>query len=97
MTMITLSSPATSGFHQTKPPWRHCIRSGGIEMITLAISQMDAATQKNADLVEEQSSATSSLKSLAEQLAQVVSEFKLDQSSEPADARSGNLQLLARQ
>lgn len=36
MTMISLSSPATSGLHQTSPPWRHCIRFSGARFVSHA-------------------------------------------------------------
>jgi hypothetical protein len=34
MTMIPLSSPATSGIHQTSPPWGHCIRFPGARFVS---------------------------------------------------------------
>jgi methyl-accepting chemotaxis protein len=55
-------------------------QSDGIEMVNQAITQMDQMTQQNAALVEEEAAATASLKELADKLASVVSEFKLDQS-----------------
>lgn len=49
----------------------------GIEQINLAISQMDQGTQQNATLVEQAAAAASALQSQAENLAMVVSIFKL--------------------
>ena len=34
MTMIPLSSPATSGLNQTSPPWGHCIRFSGARFVS---------------------------------------------------------------
>ena len=53
-------------------------QSAGIAQVNQAIAQMDAVTQQNAALVEEEAAATASLKNLADKLALVVSEFKLD-------------------
>jgi len=50
----------------------------GVAQIGEAVSQMDQATQQNAALVEEMAAAASSLKSLAEELVETVSVFKLD-------------------
>ncbi len=50
----------------------------GIEQVNLAIAQMDAVTQQNAALVEEEAAATAALKTLAEDLAQVVAGFTLE-------------------
>jgi hypothetical protein len=36
MTMIPLSSLATSDSHQTSPPWRHCIRFSGARFVSHA-------------------------------------------------------------
>jgi methyl-accepting chemotaxis protein len=52
-------------------------QSSGIEQVNLAIAQMDDVTQQNAALVEQAAAATESLQLQAEQLAQVVSVFKL--------------------
>ena len=53
-------------------------QSAGIEQVNQAITQMDSVTQQNAALVEQEAAATASLKNLADNLAIVVSEFKLD-------------------
>jgi methyl-accepting chemotaxis protein len=50
----------------------------GVAQIGEAVSQMDQATQQNAALVEEMAAAASGLKSLAEELVETVSVFKLD-------------------
>ena len=50
----------------------------GIEQVNQAIAQMDAVTQQNAALVEEEAAASGALKTLAEDLAQVVAGFTLE-------------------
>jgi methyl-accepting chemotaxis protein len=50
----------------------------GIEQVNQAIVQMDEVTQQNAALVEQAAAAAASLQEQAGNLAQVVSEFKLD-------------------
>jgi len=55
-------------------------QSAGIEQINQAIMQMDDTTQQNAALVEEAAAATASLQDQANNLAQVVSVFKLNAS-----------------
>jgi methyl-accepting chemotaxis protein len=52
-------------------------QSAGIEQVNQAIGQMDEATQQNAALVEQAGSAASALQSEAENLARLVSIFKL--------------------
>ena len=37
MTMIPLSSFATSGLHQTSLPWGHCIRFPGARFVSHAV------------------------------------------------------------
>ncbi|MGC4075660.1 MAG: methyl-accepting chemotaxis protein [Rubrivivax sp.] len=59
-------------------------QSSGIQQVGDAVSQMDQVTQQNAALVEESAAAAESLKLQAQQLARVVSVFKLD----PAAARA---------
>ncbi len=61
-------------------------QSSGVGQISVAISQMDQATQQNAALVEESAAAAESLRDQAQQLVQVVAQFKLDgvASSAPA-------------
>lgn len=54
-------------------------QSGGIKQVNNAVNQLDAITQKNAVLVEESSAAAASLRSQADQLAEVMSAFKLAQ------------------
>ena len=52
----------------------------GIQQVNQAISQMDEVTQQNATLVEETTTASQSLQGEADNLAQVVSAFKLAES-----------------
>ena len=56
-------------------------QSLGVSQVGEAVVQMDQTTQQNAALVEEMSAAADSLKSQANELVQVVSVFKLDQST----------------
>ena len=60
-------------------------QSHGIGQVNQAIMQMDQATQQNAALVEEAAAATGSLQTEAENLARVVSAFKLDDANESGD------------
>lgn len=60
----------------------------GVSQVGEAIVQMDQTTQQNAALVEEMAAAASSLKSQAQELVQVVSVFKLDQSGASVATRS---------
>jgi methyl-accepting chemotaxis protein len=53
-------------------------QTAGIEQINQAISQMDEVTQQNASLVEEAAAAAAAMQDQSEQLAQVVSVFKVD-------------------
>jgi methyl-accepting chemotaxis protein len=53
-------------------------QSTGVRQVGEAIAQMDQATQQNAALVEQMAAAASSLKSQAQDLVQVVAEFKVD-------------------
>ncbi|MDO8032704.1 methyl-accepting chemotaxis protein [Janthinobacterium sp. SUN128] len=53
-------------------------QSVGIDEINRAIGQMDAVTQQNAALVEESAAAAESMQHQAQNLAQVVSVFKLN-------------------
>jgi methyl-accepting chemotaxis protein len=53
-------------------------QSAGIEQVNSAIVDMDGVTQQNAALVEQAAAAAESMQQQAEQLAQVVSTFKLD-------------------
>ena len=62
-------------------------QSDGIEQVNEVILQMDQMTQKNAALVEQEASAAASLKDLADQLAQVVSRFKLETNPVPLQTR----------
>jgi methyl-accepting chemotaxis protein len=57
-------------------------QSTGIDEVGKAVTQMDDVTQQNAALVEEAAAAAESLQSQAEQLANRVSAFKLDDSKD---------------
>jgi methyl-accepting chemotaxis protein len=61
-------------------------QSAGIEQVNVAITQMESATQQNAQLVEVAAAAAQSLADQAGTLEDVVSVFQLAQSS---DARRG--------
>jgi methyl-accepting chemotaxis protein len=52
-------------------------QSDGIAQVGSAVAQLDQVTQQNAALVEESAAAADSLRSQAEQLAQVVGRFRL--------------------
>ncbi|MBV8621669.1 MAG: HAMP domain-containing protein [Curvibacter sp.] len=52
-------------------------QSSGVAQVSEAVSQMDQTTQQNAALVEESAAASSSLRSQAGQLVEVVGFFKL--------------------
>lgn len=56
-------------------------QSAGLDEVGKAISQMDAMTQQNAALVEKASASAESLLSQAEQLANNVARFRLDESN----------------
>ncbi|VTP14673.1 Methyl-accepting chemotaxis protein III [Phytobacter ursingii] len=53
-------------------------QSRGIDQIGKAVTELDSTTQQNAALVQESSAASSSLEQQAEELAQLVSVFKLN-------------------
>jgi len=57
-------------------------QSSGIEQVNTAITQMDDVTQQNAALVEEAAAAAESLEEQAQQLVQVVTRFKLEESAQ---------------
>jgi methyl-accepting chemotaxis protein len=64
-------------------------QSSGIEQVNQAITQMDDVTQQNAALVEEAAAAAESLEEQAQQLAELMSTFRL------ANERSSALALSA--
>lgn len=70
-------------------------QSAGIEQVNQAISQMDEVTQQNAALVEEAAAAAASLQHQADQLAQTVGSFKLDNHVPLVTKQSKNIPLLA--
>jgi methyl-accepting chemotaxis protein len=53
-------------------------QSQGIGQVTVAVNQMDGATQQNSALVQQMSAAAASLEDQAKQLAQTVQIFRLD-------------------
>jgi len=63
-------------------------QSAGIEQVNQAIGQMDEATQQNASLVGQAGAAAASLQEEAENLARLVSIFKLEGAPAPARAVS---------
>jgi methyl-accepting chemotaxis protein len=62
-------------------------QSAGIEQVNRAIGQMDETTQQNATLVEQAGTAASALQDEAENLARLVSIFKLGTAHAPAPRR----------
>jgi len=58
-------------------------QSTGIDHVNNAITQMDGATQQNAALVEEAAASAEALEQQAKSLVQLVSIFKLSESSAP--------------
>ncbi len=53
-------------------------QSQGIGQVTVAVNQMDGATQQNSALVQQMSAAAASLEDQAKTLAQTVQLFKLE-------------------
>jgi len=62
-------------------------QSTGIEQVNQAITQMDEVTQQNAALVEEAAAAAKSLEEQAQNLAEAVSIFRLDESGSGQQAK----------
>lgn len=58
-------------------------QSSGIEQVNIAITQMDEATQQNAALVEQAAAAAESLEEQAQTLSELVSVFRISESSGP--------------
>jgi methyl-accepting chemotaxis protein len=61
-------------------------QSAGVAQVNQAVGNLDQMTQQNAALVEESAAAAQSLREQAEQLAQVVSMFKVNASGMPPAA-----------
>lgn len=61
-------------------------QSSGIEQVNTAITQMDDVTQQNAALVEQAAAAAESLEEQAQQMVQVVTRFKLEESDQTQQA-----------
>jgi hypothetical protein len=70
-------------------------QSAGVGQVNQSIGNLDQMTQQNAALVEESAAAAQSLREQAEQLAHVVSRFKVDPASYGA-ARAAPAQAFAR-
>jgi methyl-accepting chemotaxis protein len=62
-------------------------QSAGIEQVNQAITTMDEVTQQNAALVEEAAASTETMREQAEELARVVSIFKLSNVSKSATTK----------
>jgi methyl-accepting chemotaxis protein len=60
-------------------------QSAGIGQVSEAVSQLDTVTQQNAALVEESAAAANSLAEQAERLHRVVSQFALDDTTQPSE------------
>ena len=58
-------------------------QSSGIEQVNTAITQMDDVTQQNAALVEQAAAAAESLEEQAQQMVQVVTRFRLEETALP--------------
>jgi methyl-accepting chemotaxis protein len=67
-------------------------QSHGIEQVNQAVTQMDDVTQQNAALVEQAAAAAESMEDQAQSLLQMVSEFKVDESSRFLAAPAPNKQ-----
>lgn len=68
----------------------------GINQVNQAVTSMDEATQQNAALVEEAAAAAESLVEQANELTEVVSQFKLGNEKPAQDRRSQNSPLRAK-
>ena len=64
-------------------------QSQGIDQVNQAVIEMDNMTQQNAALVEEAAAAAQSLQEMARELAEMVSQFKLDEADTGAGASAG--------
>ncbi|MEM5312570.1 methyl-accepting chemotaxis protein [Paraburkholderia sp. JHI869] len=62
-------------------------QSHGLSQVSIAVSNMDIATQQNAALVEEAAAAAGSLEDQARMLANTAAQFRLDRSSTSAAGR----------
>ncbi len=62
-------------------------QSQGIEQVSRSITQMDDATQQNAALVEQAAAAAESMEQQAQEMAQLMSIFRLSQAGGAAPAR----------
>ncbi|MNV59034.1 Methyl-accepting chemotaxis protein III [compost metagenome] len=73
-------------------------QAGGIDQVTMAVSQMDEVTQQNAALVEEASAAASAMEEQARRLSEATAVFKTQsgQVIEAAPARMSGAKPAAR-
>jgi methyl-accepting chemotaxis protein len=53
-------------------------QSSGILLVNSSVSQLDTATQHNADMVHKSASAAAGLEQQAQRLAEVVARFRID-------------------
>ncbi|SUX73661.1 methyl-accepting chemotaxis protein II (aspartate chemoreceptor protein) [Citrobacter freundii] len=53
----------------------------GVSEVTLAVTEMDSTVQQNASLIDDAAARTQALKEEAEQLAMLVSSFRLPEPS----------------
>jgi methyl-accepting chemotaxis protein len=67
-------------------------QSAGIEQVNMSIIEMDSMTQQNAALVEQAAAAAQSLQDQANELAHVVSVFKLVDGEQPHVAQQSVLE-----
>jgi methyl-accepting chemotaxis protein len=70
-------------------------QSDGIAMVNQVITQMETTTQQNVALVDEQAAATESMKNMADNLALVVSEFKMGYATQTLRVESKEFALLS--
>lgn len=71
-------------------------QSRGIDQIGKAVTELDSTTQQNAALVQESSAAASSLEQQADQLAQLVSVFRLGNETQDKQRRPAVAQVPGR-
>ena len=64
-------------------------QSSGIDQVNIAVTQMDEVTQQNAALVEQAATAAQSLDEQAYKLLDSVSKFRIDETIEPDEVRTG--------
>ena len=65
----------------------------GVDQVNKAIMQLEGVTQQNAALVEESAAASESMRDQAEQLRELVSKFKLDESLRRKEGSIANIRV----